>query len=226
MALQEEWMLLRSLKTLYDQQSEVDLALLTQDQEVILCHSLVGAANSDYIQQCSTSYAHDKRPVTDSNAKYCIQVNYVKKSQLSRFVDYFYTGEIEITTDDVTNLLLAATILDVKFIKQKVHEFIGRLLWLEKHETILQFYKTNNYRREVESICYEFMFEKFPEVLESNDISTLDVDLLLDILTDVVWFLDSQGRKLETIVQWLQSQPPMSITTETCQNTQEHYMQV
>ena len=113
MTLKEEWMLLRSLKTLYDQQSEVDLALLTQDQEVILCHSLVGSANSDYIQQCLTSYDNDKCPVTDTNAKYCIQVNYVKKSELSRVLNYFYTREIDITTHDVTNMLLAATILDV-----------------------------------------------------------------------------------------------------------------
>ena len=63
-----------SLKTLYDRQSEVDLTLLTQDKEVILCHSIVAAANSPYIQQCLENNIKCDTPLVDNNSTFCVQI--------------------------------------------------------------------------------------------------------------------------------------------------------
>ena len=207
--VEEERNLLPSLKTLYEKQSEVDLALVTEDKEVILCHSVVAAANSYDMSSRLLGYDHDKRPVTDTNAKYCLQVNDVKKNQLSRIVDYFYTGKIEITADDVADLLLAAAILNVRFVEKKAKEVIKKLLCMENYFTFLQFSKENVLVWDLKLICYDFMVAKFPELLATNEISNLDVDMLIVIISEVGWRLEDEDMSLDAIVQWLENHPKL-----------------
>ena len=107
-----EMNLLPSLKTLYDSQT-VDLVLYTQYNETLLCHSIVAAANSNYIQKCLENYDND-------NSTFSVNINIVNKKIISRIVEYFYTGEIDITAADVTDLTLAADILQIDRLKEKL----------------------------------------------------------------------------------------------------------
>ena len=102
-------------------QCDLDLALLTQDNEVIFCHSIVAAANSNYIQKCLENY-EIAIPQPDTNSTYCIKLNHVpvNKNVISKIVVYFYTGKIEITVADVTDLSLAADILQIDRLKEKL----------------------------------------------------------------------------------------------------------
>ena len=211
--VEEERNLLPSLKTLYEKQSEVDLALVTEDKEVILCHSVVAAANSYNIKLRLQTYDHDEHPVTDNNAKYCLPLNDVKKTPLSRIVDYFYTGKIEITTDDVADMLLAATILNIRFIKEKAKEVIKKLLCMENYSTFLQFSMENVLVWDLKFICYDFMVAKFPELLATNEISNLDVDMVIGIISDVGWRLENEDMSLDAIMQWLENHPE-GVTTD------------
>ena len=196
--------LLPSLKTLYDRQSEVDLILLTQDKEVILCHSIVAAANSLYIQQCLENNIKCDIPLPDNNSTFCVQIADVNKPVLSRIVEYFYTGDIEITIADVTDLLLAATVLQIDCLIEKSYDIVHKSLCAKNYNSFLQFSRHHGIVR-LHKICHNFMCDDFPNFLATNEVSKLDAKLLISIIKEDGCCAEREDMILDAVVKWLQS---------------------
>ena len=175
--------LIPSLKTLYDRQSEVDLTLLTQDKEVVLCHSIVAAANSPYIQHCLENNINCDIPRPDNNSTFCVQMADVNKNVLSRIVEYFYTGDIEITIADVTDLLLAAIVLQIDCLIEKVYDIVHKSLCIENCKSFLQFSKAHNIVK-LHEICHTFICDDFPNLLTTNEVFKVHVELLISIIKE------------------------------------------
>ena len=204
--------LIPSLKTLYDRQSEVDLTLLTQDKEVILCHSIVAAANSSYIQQCLENNIKCDIPLTDNNSTFCVQIADVNKNVLSRIVEFFYTGDIEITIADVTDLLLAATVLQIDCLLEKSYDIVHKSLCVENYESFLQFSRIHDIVK-LQEICHTFICDDFLNFLTTNEVSKLDVELLISIIQEDGCRAESEDMILDAVVKWLQSNSE-GVTTE------------
>ena len=204
--------LIPSLKTLYDRQSEVDLTLLTQDKEVILCHSIVAAANSPYIQHCLENNIKCDNPLLDNNSTFCVQIADVNKNVLSRIVEYFYTGDIEIIITDVTDLLLAANVLQIDCLIEKLYDIVHKSLCIENYESFLQFSKAHNIVK-LQDICHTFICDNFPNFLSTNEVSKLDVELLISIIKEDDCRAESEDMILDAVVKWLQSNSE-GVTTE------------
>ena len=204
--------LIPSLKTLYDRQSEVDLTLLTQDKEVILCHSIVAAANSPYIQQCLVNNIKCDIPLPDNNSTFCVQIADVNRNVLSRIVEYFYTGDIEITIADVTDLLLAATVLQIDCLIEKSYDIVHKSLCVENYESFLQFSRIYGILK-LEEICHTFICDDFPNFLTTNEVSRLDVEQLISIIKEDGCRAESEDMILDAVVKWLQSNSE-GVTTE------------
>ena len=204
--------LLPSLKTLYDRQSEVDLTLLTQDKEVILCHSIVAAANSPYIQQCLENNIKCDIPLTDNNFTFCVQIADVNKTVLSRIVEFFYTGDIDITIANVTDLLLGATVLQIDCLIEKSYDIVHKSLCVENYENFLQFSRIYGILK-LEEICHTFICDDFPNFLTTNEVSKLDVELLISIIKEDGCRAESEDMILDAVVKWLQSNSE-GVTTE------------
>ena len=196
--------LVPSLKTLYDRQSEVDLTLLTQDKEVILCHSIVAAANNPYIQHCLEHNFKCDIPRPDNISTFCAQITDVNKNILSRIVEYFYTGDIEITIADVTDLLLAATVLQIDCLIEKSYDIVHKSLCIENYKSFLQFSRTHGIVK-LQEICHSFMCDDFPNFLTTNEVSKLDVELLINIIKEDGCRAESEDMILDAVVKWLQS---------------------
>ena len=204
--------LIPSLKTLYDRQSEVDLTLLTQDKEVILCHSIVAAANSTYIQQCLENNIKCETQLLDNNSAFCVQIADVNRTVLYRIVEYFYTGDIEITIADVTDLLLAATVLQIDCLIEKSYDIVHKSLCIDNYESFLQFSKNRGIVK-LEQICHTFICDNFSIFLITNEVSKLDVELLIRIIKEDGCRAESEDMILEAVIKWLQSNSE-GVTTE------------
>ena len=204
--------LIPSLKILYDRQSEVDLTLLTQDKEVILCHSIVAAANSLYIQQCLENNIKCDIPLPDNNSSFCVQICDVNKTVLSRIVEYFYTGDIDITIANVTDLLLGATVLQIDCLIEKSYDIVHKSLCVENFESFLQFSRIYGILK-LEEICHTFICDDFPNFLTTNEVSKLDVELLISIIKEDGCRAESEDMILNAVVTWLQSNSE-GVTTE------------
>ena len=204
--------LLPSLKTLYDRQREVDLTLLTQDKEAILCHSIVAAANSPYIEQCLENNIKCDNPLPNNNSTRCVQIVDVNRNVLSRMVDYFYTGDIEITIADVTDLLLAATVLQIDCLIEQLYDIVHKSLCIKSYESFLQFSRHHNIVK-LQETCHIFMCDDFPNFLATNEVSKLDAELLISILKEDGCRAESEDMILDAVVKWLQSNSK-GVTTE------------
>ena len=203
--------LIPSLKTLYDRQSEVDLTLLTQDKEVILCHSIVAAANSPYIQHCLENNINCDNP-QHNNSTFCVQIADVNKNVLSRIVEYFYTGDIKITIADVTDLLLAATVLQIGCLIEKLYDIVRESLCIENYENLLQFSRIHDIVK-LQEICHTFICDDFQNFLTTNEVSKLDVELLISIIQEDGCRAESEDMILDAVAKWLQSNSE-GVTTE------------
>ena len=204
--------LIPSLKTLYDIQREVDLTLLTQDKEAIVCHSIVAAANSPYIQQCLENNINCTSTLDDNNSTFCIQIVNVNKQILSKIVKYFYTGDIEITIADVTDLLLAAIILQIDCLIEQSYDIVHNSLCIKNYKSFLQFSLTHDIAK-LQEICHTFMYDDFPSFLITNELSRLDVELLISIIKEDGCRAESEDMILDAVVEWLQSNSE-GVTTE------------
>ena len=200
------------LKTLYDRQSEVDLTLLTQDKEVILCHSIVAAANSPHIQHCLKNNINCENPRPDNNSTFCVQIADVNKNVLFRIVEYFYTGDLEITIADINDLLLAATVLQINCLIKKLYEIVHKSLCIENYKSFLQFSKANDIVK-LQEICHYFICNDFQNFLTTNEVSKLDVKLLISIIKEDGCRAESEDMILDAVVKWLQSNSE-GVTTE------------
>ena len=201
--------LIPSIKTLYDRKSEVEL---TQDKEVILCHSIVAAANSPYIKHCLESNNICDNPLPDDNSTFCVQIADVNRNVLSRIVEYFYTGDIEITIADVTDLLLAATVLQIDCLIKKSYEIVHKLLCIKNYKSFLQFSRSHDIAK-LQDICHAFLCDNFPNFLTTNEVSKLGVELLINIIKEDGCRAESEDMILDAVVKWLQGNSE-GVTTE------------
>ena len=196
--------LIPSIKTLYDRQSEADLTLLTQDKEVILCHSIVAAANCPYIKHYLENINICDNLLPADNFTFNVQIADVNKNVLCRIVEYFYTGDIEITIADVTDLLLAATVLQIDCLIEKSYDVVHKSLCIENYESFLQFGRNHN-NVKLQKICHAFMCDNFQNFLTTNELSKLDVELLISIIKEDGCRAESEDMILDAVVKWLQS---------------------
>ena len=123
---------------------------------------------------------------------------------LSRIVEFFYTGNIEIAIADVTDLLLAATVLQIDCLIEKSYDIVRKSLCANNYDSFLQFSRHHGIIR-LQKICHNFICEDFPNFLIANEVSKLDVELLISIIEEDGCRAESEDIILDAVVKWLQS---------------------
>ena len=136
----------------------------------------------------------------------------MNKNVLSRIVEYFYTGNIDITIADVTDLLLAATVLQIDRLIEKTYDIVHKSLCIKNYESFLQFSKNHGIAK-LQEIGYNFVCDDFPNFLATNELSKLDVELLISIIKEDGCRAESEDMILDAVVKWLQSNSE-GVTTE------------
>ena len=133
-----------------------------------------------------------------------VQIADVNKNVLSRIVEYFYTGDIEITIADVSDLLLAAIVLQIDCLIEKLYDIIYKSLCIENYERFLQFSRNHGIVK-LQEICHTFICDDFPNFLTTNEVSKLTVELLISIIKEDGCRAESEDMILDAVVKWLES---------------------
>ena len=136
----------------------------------------------------------------------------MNRNVLSRIVEYFYTGDIEITIADVSDLLLAAIVLQIDCLIEKLYDIIYKSLCIENYERFLQFSRKHGIVK-LQEICHTFICDTFPNFLTTNEVSKLNVELLISIIKEDGCRAESEDMILDGVVKWLQSNSE-GVTTE------------
>ena len=170
--------LLPSLFEFYNKQIEVDVCLLSQDYGHLWCHSIVAAANSPFIKQCVDKDPKGPKCRNHDSGTWTINIANVNINVLFRIVDYFYTGTLTITTSDVTELLLAATILQIDCLVDKLCDIVHNMLCTDNYVTFLEFSITFKLDK-LQKVCHSFMLAALPKLLETKAIPDVAKDHFL-----------------------------------------------
>ena len=136
----------------------------------------------------------------------------MNKNVLSIIVEFFYTGDINTTIADVTDLLLAANVLQIDCLIEKSCDIVRKSLCIENYERFLQFSRNHGIVK-LQDICHTFICDDFPNFLTTNEVSKLDVELLISILKEDGCRAEREDMILDAVVKWLQSNSE-GVTTE------------
>lgn len=153
-----------------------DITLIS-GQTKLKAHRLVLSSVSDYFASLF-KYSVDSFHCT-------VDPNVVTSECLEAIVDYAYTGEVDITEDNVQDLLVASNFLQVLFITQKCDEYISEHLTSENVVCLLSFSIQQNLPKLFSSICH-YVSENFLSF-------TLRDNVLMGIpFEDLIYLLKSE----------------------------------
>jgi len=96
---------LEMMKLMYDSRQLTDVCVTVDDQQ-FFCHRAVLAATSCYFHAMfTTSLAESRQSV--------VRLHEVDAESVNAFIDYAYTGRIQITQFNVQNLMITASLFQV-----------------------------------------------------------------------------------------------------------------
>ena len=197
--------LLDSLKNLYVSKNGFDLTLLTNDNGHVQCHAVVASANSPYIKECLGTSSHlstSTQLTHQSDTTYSVDVKLSNSKVLSTIVDYFYTGQIQINADDIKEILLTATLLQLDTITDKCMTLIKHYISINNYQYYL-IYGEKYKLEQLVSICHDFIADRFEQLLTSDRIAEIETTLFLNVLKNENCRVQSEDVILKGVVQWL-----------------------
>ncbi|CAL1536706.1 unnamed protein product, partial [Lymnaea stagnalis] len=143
-------------------------------QQRFAAHRLVMASVSDYFPALFKIDERESGEVTLHN---------IAPQDFAVLLKFAYTGQVDVTSDNVQSVLIAADYLSIEFVKQECGSFMGAHLEFENVCDALVFamnYSMNN----LEDLAIDFLKENLEDVSKTNGFSQLDPEFLIKLLED------------------------------------------
>ncbi|XP_066269896.1 kelch-like protein 24 [Branchiostoma lanceolatum] len=173
----------------------VDVTLCAEGRE-IPCHRLVLSACTDYFK-AMFSGAHSE------SKKDKIEIGGVSGEALERLVDFAYTFNIRISSDNVQPLFEAANMLQIKYVEESCEEFLEKKLG---PNTCL---RTCNWALadklsypHLSALARSYALKKFEKVCRTEEFLQLPVRFLKVYISDEGLHAREEERVLEAIMRW------------------------
>jgi len=160
--------LLDNLRKMYEEDDCFlsDVTLVVRDGERLKAHKLVLAAQSDFFKGL---FRNDKKDEA--------HIDICSSDTLRVIIKYFYTGQSEITIENVQDILIASNFLQVTELMNKCSDFMARNLDLTNCVTVLRLGDHLNNDGLLQE-CINYIGDNFQPLVTSNkDLLALPVDL-------------------------------------------------
>ena len=182
------------LKQLKDSGSLTDVVLCV-DHEEIPCHKLVLAVSSSYF---STMFSTDLRENRESR----VTLNQVSPWVMKRLIDYAYTGYIEITTQNVQDVLAASCLFQYPAVVDACCQFLKQKLDSTNCLGIEQFAHMH-LCSQLGKDAHKFALENFSVVVEHNEFVQLSFEDLLRFVADDDIDVVNESVVFEACLKWI-----------------------
>ncbi|XP_042210289.1 kelch-like protein 3 [Homarus americanus] len=100
--------LLENLHSLWQKQQFCDVEISSADGSIVKAHRVILSAGSEYFKDMFTGGLAE-----ETTQSFSIEMKFMKSNILIRIIRFMYTGNIEITTENAQELIVAANILKV-----------------------------------------------------------------------------------------------------------------
>lgn len=173
----------------------LDFVIKAGDLE-IKTHKLVLASNSDYFK---AMFSHNSLELERGE----VVINDVDPEALGKIVEFFYTYKIDLTDDNVEDILLAASILQVKALEEicvihaesRINPFncIGIAALSERCNL-----------PELEKKAFNVCLDQFKLVCQTREFLELDGDYVIRIISDDELNINDEIDVFNAVIIWIQ----------------------
>lgn len=147
----------------------------------IKAHKIVLATLSDYFKNIFKYNGNHTDQIID---EYDLDGDILKAEYLQCIVNFGYTGKIKIDCENVQDLLIAASFLQIKFVLVECEKFMANNLEIDNVIQLVPFANQFNLKHLHNSIC-TLMSEKFHELCKSGAFFKLGADDFKTLVKDV-----------------------------------------
>ncbi|XP_055909484.1 kelch-like protein 5 [Eupeodes corollae] len=162
--------------TFYKEQKYVDIVLVAAiDNVKVKAHRIVVSASSDYFMAMFSS------TLKESTAEEIVLQN-IDGSTLHSIIDFIYSGKLELNSDIVQNVLIAADFLQINELIVACCEFMAHYLDVSDCLDTAVFAENLNYP-ELSQQAYCLAVSRFAELFHEKDYLELNYDQLLKMIS-------------------------------------------
>ncbi|XP_043471983.1 actin-binding protein IPP-like [Leptopilina heterotoma] len=186
--------ILRNLQAQRLKNQFTDVCLVAGDC-VIRAHKLVLAAGSAYFNAMFTSGLVEGQQ--DS-----VEIHSVSSKILSMLVDFIYTGNIDITQDNVQELFAAADMLELEEVVSGCTAYLEQQLHCSNALGIYRFAEAHNSSNLLET-ALRFIQVNFPRVSQEEEFLDLPKEYLVRFLSSEYIHIDTEFQVFQAAYNWI-----------------------
>ncbi|XP_050419429.1 kelch-like protein 40 [Patella vulgata] len=187
--------LIAGLKDLYESQELIDVILVADDRHVP-CHRNILAACSPYFRAMFTM------EVCESD-KRTIQLHEISPVTLTTIVDYIYTGQVDINNSNVQSLLTAANMMQIESLTNLCIEHTGSQVDVDNCVDVFSLADVNGLEQ-LKSTTKQFIFDHFEDVAQTDTLSLIDLDFMLELMAADELNTEKEERVFEVLERWVE----------------------
>lgn len=185
---------LRGLQDLRKNNTLCDYSLKADNFEMKV-HKVVMASCSDYFRVMLTGEMRESR-------EGAVELKGVTASGLRRVVDFAYTGNIELTSENVEDVLAAATHLQVNDAVELCSKYLEATITVDNCVDILNLAEMYSLIS-THDIAREFMLENFELVADSDQYYKLNHIQMSSMLSENCLKVVSEYRLFNLVIRWI-----------------------
>ena len=174
-----------------------DVVIETCDGCTVSAHRLVLAAISPYFRVMFTCDLCESRQKV-------IAMKDISRDILSAIINFAYSSNLEVNSENVESLLMASSLLQIKeiekvccdFLRTQLHPSNSIGIWtLAEHHCC----------RELLSYAFKYILKNFPAVCQSEEFSCLSLNQVKILLNDENLSVNSEEVVYEAALKWIQA---------------------
>ncbi|GIL72369.1 hypothetical protein Vretimale_4149 [Volvox reticuliferus] len=190
-------LLVTGTRSFYNNPTFSDITLVCPDGRQLRCHQVILAASSKRLASVlkQGGFTGAKLPVqgVDSDA-------------LDTLIDSFYTGECPLTLATAASIYDAAVKLEVNGLPNAVEQFVSASLTPNNACLLLDRALSTKTGRLAE-VCLQFIRARLSEVVPTLEFSASNMDVVVQICTDVAANRHAPQLALQVAIAWLRGPP-------------------
>jgi len=172
----------------------VNDVIVKVDQLSIPANRMVLACHSRYFENIFKANTQKRIIEIEGGEKYTAAVNDI--------IDYFYTGSVKITRENVTDLLTASDHIQVNDVKEFCYEYLESII--SPDNAILILHATKIYQNDkFTNWIYQFISNNLSEVALTRGFKSLSKPELTACLTQENKSIPSESSKCEALISWV-----------------------
>ena len=143
----------------------------------------------------------------EETSKSSVNIRHIPSHTMKIVLDYCYTGEIDITEDNVQDLLPAASLLQLEFVRRSCSDFLLNQLCSTNCLGVLSFANTHDCQ-DLKDAAHTYAKHHYLDILESEEFLDQDVKDLLQLLQSEELNVQNESQVYESVMKWIKHDMP------------------